>query len=101
MYFATSNDLFYFVLTIVVAALGILLAWLLCYLIAIIRRANQALRGVTATIDRIHAMTETLQEAAARSTSHLSLIVGMAKEFISVYGRRREKRKRKAKDIDD
>lgn len=100
-YFATSQDLLFFVLTIVIAVVGGLLAWLLYYLIAIIRRANDALRGITATVDRIHALTENVQEAVSRSSSHLSLIVGMIKELIAVYGRRREKSSRKAKQTEE
>lgn len=103
-YFATSNDLFYVILTIVIAVLGALLAWLLVYLIMIIRQAHKTIHSVTATVEKIHAMTETLQEAAARSTSHLSLIVGMVKELVAAYGRRNdrnEKRSRKSKSQEE
>ncbi len=100
-YFATSNDLFYVVLTIVIAVLGVLLAWLLIYLIMIIRQAHTTIHSITATVEKIHAMIETLQEAAARSTSHLSLIVGMVKELVAAYGRRNEKKSRKSKLSED
>lgn len=100
-YFGTSNDLFYVILTIVTAVLGVLLAWLLVYLIMIIRQAHKTIHSVTATVEKIHAMTETLQEAAARSTSHLSLIVGMVKELVAAYGRRNEKRSRKSKSQEE
>lgn len=101
-YFATSHDIFYVVLTVIVAVVGVLLAWLLYYLVAIIRQAHQTIQSITATVEKIHALTETVQEAAARSTTHLSLIVSMVKELVSAYGKKRnDKNRRKSKQQDE
>ena len=68
-YFGTSSDLFFFVLTVVIAVLGVLLAWLLYYLVMIIRQAHKTVQGISATIDKIQAMIQTVQDAAARSST--------------------------------
>lgn len=87
----TSQDLFYLVLTIATVILTALFAWLLFYLISIIRQTNEVVKSVTNGIEKVHGILETLQESVHASSSHLSLIVSTIQRLVTFYQRRHAK----------
>lgn len=91
MTITTSQDLFFLVLAAATAVLTVLLAWLLFYVVSIIRRVNEAAKSITRSLEKVHGMLEALQESVHASASHLSLIVSTIQQLVTLYQRRRAK----------
>lgn len=91
MQFQTNQDILFFVLTIVIAAIGVVVVWIGYYVIAMLHRVHKTLDSVTSGVERLQGLIATIQEAATRSTTHLSLIVSTIKELVSLYGRHRNR----------
>lgn len=91
MTLSTSQDWFFLVLAAAVGVLTILFAWLLVYVIAIVRRANEVTRRVTDGITKIEGILDAIREAMHNSSSHLSFLVSAIREVAGFAMRRKER----------
>lgn len=95
-----SHDILYISLAIAALVLTFFLAWLLYYLISIVRKANTVMREVAESIARVQRVLDSVESALSSTSSHLGLVMSAVKELTGLYVRRRAKKKRKAEDDD-
>lgn len=91
MTLSTSQDFFFLVLACAVAVLTVLFGWLLVYVIAIVRRANEITRRITDGMTKIEGILDAIREAMHTSSSHLSFLVSAIREVAGFAMRRKER----------
>lgn len=83
MYFQTSNDILNITLAGAVLIITVLLAWLLIYLLRIIRPMVLLLQSVAESMRKLDHFFEEVKIKLENSASYLSLITVSVKELIS------------------
>ncbi len=94
----TSQDVLSYTLAAAIAVLTVFLVWVLFYVVSILRASHRAIRDVTAGIEKVHGILDSIQRTLSASTSHLSLIVTTVQQLVAMFARRRA---RGADDGDD
>lgn len=84
----STKDLFYLALSIATVVLTFFLAWLLYYLVSMIREAHRMMNEVSASVEKLHTILDRLRDVVGQSTSHLGLIVTAVRQLVSFYQRR-------------
>lgn len=92
MNISSMKDALFLALTVATVVLTFFLAWFLYYLVSIIRQANGVMKEVSASIEKVREILDTIKDAIHQSTSHLGLIVTAVKQLASFYNKRRHKR---------
>lgn len=92
----TSKDLLFVVLAFCALFLTVFVAWLLYYVIAIVRDAESLVRQVRGAVTKVDQLAHAAQEKMERSAASFTLIAQAVKELI-VWGiQERGKMKEKA-----
>lgn len=96
----TTKDLLFLALTVAVVVLTALLAWLLYYLISIIRQGHRIMQDVSDGFAKLHEILDAIKGTIDRSSSHLALVVSAVKQLVDLSTRRRRKRSENKKTQD-
>lgn len=89
---SSTKDILFLALTVAVVVLTFFLAWLLYYLVSIIRQAHSVMKETTEAITKIHGILDSIRDSISQSSSHLALVVTAVKQLAGLYSRRRQKR---------
>lgn len=91
----TTQDILYIVLAVSAAVLTAFLAWLLYYVIAIVRDLRQTSRAIHEKVDQVGRILESIKERIGDSVSALSLLTELLSKLVGGWKRRRVKRSEK------
>lgn len=81
----TSQDILFLVIAASVAVITVLIAWVLVYLIIIIKETREALREIRSQIDRFFQAIEGLKLKFQSTTSTLSLLVEQIRGGVELF----------------
>lgn len=97
----STKDILYLALTLATIVLTFFLAWLLYYLVSIIRQAHEVMREVSSSIEKLRGILDSIKETIGQSSSHLALIVTAVKQLVGFYAARKRRRRRDTAPNDD
>lgn len=95
----SARDILFIVLAISAATLTAFLAWLLYYLIAIVRDLRQTSRAIHEKVDQVGTILESIKERISDSASTLSILTQVISKAAGSW--RKRKAARTAKESDE
>ncbi|MFH1171663.1 MAG: DUF948 domain-containing protein [bacterium] len=88
----TTKEILFLILALAIVVLTFFCAWVLYYIVSIIRQAHGVMKEVSDGVQKLHEILDSIRETIHQSSSHLGLIVAAVRKIGDLYTRRREKR---------